>query len=284
MIRTDSMISRTFLTLTMAASLYGCAPFGSAEQIATDNAQSDDIIGGSNVSSNDAISKSTVALIDLQKGSLCTGSLLSNNIILTAAHCVSSNSRTMVAIFDVNAEAILNQAQSLEQLLAHPKVRAVEKAVVSSSWAAQNLADKDTGDIAIMKISKAAPSGYRAASLLSDRMAIRNGSTVTLAGYGITDGQNQTGTAELRQVKVKVADINFSKTEVKVDQTAGRGACHGDSGGPAFVNIKGQNLLWGVTSRGINDPSNDCSRYAAYTNALAYTAMIKAAMTELNKK
>lgn len=258
------------------------------------------IIGGTLVESASPLSKSIVAILDLEKGGLCTGSLLANNVVLSAAHCIATNPQTMILVFDVNAEKILSEAVSLEALLANPKVRRVQRTTVSSRWIAREKdfaarlaanpgkplqlteADvKDTGDISIITFVGSTPTGYVPAKLLQDPTALKKGTTVTLAGYGITNGAPQTGTAELRETKVEISDTEFSQTEIVLDQTKGHGACHGDSGGPAFVNINGTEYLWGITSRGIDDENDDCSKFSAYTNALAYQKSIDSVLAAM---
>ncbi len=63
-------------------------------------------------------------------------------------------------------------------------------------------------------------------------------------------------------------------SEASLDQRRGTGACHGDSGGPAYLALEGGYALWGVTSRGLNDPNDDCSQFAIYTKAMPYANWI----------
>lgn len=267
-----------------AMAISACAPQTQDKfaQISADQTSSG-IIGGTEVSSTDSISKSTVAIFDAYGGQLCSGSLITDNIVLSAAHCVGLAPKYMVIIFDVDAETILNNsAGAFKKLLAHPRVRQVEKVVVSATWKSRQNEATDTGDVSIFKFTGKAPTGYAPAKMLKDVSVLQNGALVTLAGYGITQGQPQSGTAVLRQVQVAIADNKYSSTEIKLDQTQGHGACHGDSGGPAFVQVNGENLLWGITSRGVDDAKNDCSRYSAYTNAVVYSPVIAKAIAQLN--
>jgi hypothetical protein len=134
----------------------------------------------------------------------------------------------------------------------------------------------------LVKFVGGLPAGFKAAKLLTDLTALKYGGDVMLAGYGISDGAAHTGAAILRSVVTQIKTAAFSKTEVLMDQTHGKGACHGDSGGPAYDTINGEQLLFGVTSRGVDDPSNDCTRFSAYTAIPAYAAWVKSTMTALN--
>lgn len=252
------------------------------------------IIGGTLVKADAPISRSIVAIIDIASGNACTGSLIAENVVLSAAHCVGETPKSMIIIFDVNAEEVLNSVASLTDLLRSPKIRRVESALVSSVWTAREKAlqarfdanngqpltlteaeTKNTGDISLMKFSGKMPTGYAPAKFLTDASLLKNGATVTVAGYGFTNGAKRSGTTELREVQVQIHDVNYSQTEITLDQTHGTGACHGDSGGPAYLNVNGQEYLWGITSRGIDDKNDDCSTYSAYTNALAYSETIQ---------
>lgn len=239
------------------------------------------IIGGTEVSPTSRVAQSTVALFDVRGGQLCTGSLIAPNIVLSAAHCIGRRASDMAVIFSADAESLIGQDQFGLSLFKNPKVRGVKKIALAPTWATQQNADKDTGDISLLLLDGDAPAGFVPAKLLASNALLRKGTSVILAGYGITNGREKTGTAVLRQVRVRVADPKFAKTEVLLDQTLGRGACHGDSGGPAFVQSGNQLLLWGITSRGEQDTNDDCSKYAVYTNAVAYNELIKSAITQL---
>jgi secreted trypsin-like serine protease len=116
-----------------------------------------------------------------------------------------------------------------------------------------------------------------------DSRDLVNGADVELAGYGITDGKTRAGAGTLRKVEVKVSNAHFSATEVLFDQRNQAGACHGDSGGPAFLKVEGVSYLFGVTSRGYQDSQNDCAQYSIYTNILAQSSFIQKASQELGQ-
>lgn len=221
------------------------------------------IIGGSVVQAGDKITESIVAVYDASEGQLCTGSLLPNNLVLTAAHCVGAYKEEMYIFFDLS-------------LSAKSERRQVDKLEISPYWATRQRKEKNTGDIAILHFTGTVPAGYKPATFLpaSQKSALKRGTTVVLAGYGITNGVTGEGAGTLKMTSVKVEDPLYSVSEVKLNQTEGTGACHGDSGGPAYVVLNGKYYLWGITSRGVHDENNDCSKYSAYTSALYYKVWI----------
>jgi secreted trypsin-like serine protease len=229
------------------------------------------IIGGIDATGQEDFTKSIVSLYDTNSGALCTASLLSDSILVTAAHCVDgSNKDDLRIIYGVDLEST------------NIAVSKVDDYVISPSWAAHQNDELNTGDIALVHFSTGLAPGYAPATVLGDATALHDGQTITLAGYGLSDGVKQTGSGRLRYVDVSISKANYSASEVLLDQTKGKGACHGDSGGPAYVNVGGKQTLWGITSRGVNDPKNDCSVSSAYTNIVYYSKWIAKTSKILN--
>ena len=72
---------------------------------------------------------------------------------------------------------------------------------------------------------------------------------------------------------------------MKIDNTNGKGACHGDSGGPAYVQDKNGNVfLAGVTSRAdeATDPEGKCIGKTIYTKVQPYLTWISTESDKLN--
>lgn len=247
--------SYLILSLLSTTNLIGCAQKNRA---ATSAPIADGIIGGTTVSAHDPLASHVVALLDVSQGALCTASIIDVDLLVTAAHCVEGGAAALRAVFSTN---INNQGAAVITVLS---------AQQSPGWAQHQNDATNTGDIALVKLAQPIPAGYAPAKLLDDASFLTSGQAVILAGYGITNGTRQTGAGILRQVTTVIADPVFSDTEVLMQQTRGKGACHGDSGGPAYVQVNGERRLLGVTSRGVNDPRNNCTKYSAYTNILSY--------------
>lgn len=254
--------------IVSSLALVGCTPQTmNSAQIDTTG---DGIIGGSEVQTGDRIQESIVAIYDSLGGQLCTGSLLPNNLVLTAAHCIGPVTEAMYIFFDTK---LAQKSYSLQ----------VDKVEVSPYWQYRQEEDFDTGDIALLHFVGKVPAGYKPATFVSNsnKYALKKGAKVILAGYGISNGVTHEGAGILRVTNVKIDDPRFSTSEIKLNQTLGQGACHGDSGGPAYIEINNKYYLWGVTSRGVDDAANDCSKYSAYTNALFYKAWLNKAANKL---
>jgi secreted trypsin-like serine protease len=233
----------------------------------------DYIIGGKLVSADSAIAQSTVALVitsPSKETSLCTGSILSPGLIVTAAHCVAGNPVSIRIVFSnrLSPESLRDSIEAANYL-AHPsydprKLRA------------------DQNDIAVVSFSEKLPRGFAPVPLLPETELLKNQETVVLAGFGINDAETREGSGVLRETEVKIRDASLGKTEVVLDQTEGHGACHGDSGGPAFVRVGKKNYLWGVTSRGYpNSASDNCAHEVVYTRIGAHLDFLKEAEQKL---
>jgi hypothetical protein len=230
------------------------------------------IIGGTDANGKEEFAPTIVSVYNVAKGGLCTASIVSDSLLVTAAHCVDGKPSEIRLIFGTD---IRNEATRV--------VKAIDAYKVSPLWPFRQDEEFNSGDIAMIKFSGGLPAGYRPAQILNDKAALQNGTVVTLAGYGISDGAAHTGGGNLRYTDVKIQNASYSESEVLVAQTEGKGACHGDSGGPAYVRVNGQLMLWGVTNRGVNDPKNDCSVSAAYANILYHTEWLKETSAELMK-
>lgn len=212
--------------------------------------------------------------------SICTGSLISKRVILTAAHCVDSeNLKGVLAIFtnDITAEDAPTKAIPVGRVELHP------------DYDGQN-------DMALVFLRSDAPEGFKLAKLpASDITSELKGKSVTLAGYGVTTplvnkiGMDPDsgelvviplpteGDGVLRQVSgIETLAISPDAKEFMVSGYGGtKGACHGDSGGPAYLAQEdGSFLLVGVTSRGTN-PIGNCDRQAIYGSVAAQMDWIR---------
>jgi len=233
----------------------------------------DFIIGGTTVDASDPVASSTVLVTD--GNFICTGSIIDTDLVVTAAHCVAAPAETLKIVFalDINGGIDKSAVLPITGYLANP------------GWQGENSSGVDQHDIALIRVNGALPAGYHPATMLSSSAssAIKKGDLTELAGYGITNAATQDGAGTLREVSVKVSK-QLGQTEVVLDQRQGKGACHGDSGGPAFAKVGGELQLWGVTNRGYPDNAPDnCKEYAVYTRIEAYADFLSQAAAQLRK-
>jgi secreted trypsin-like serine protease len=143
----------------------------------------------------------------------CSGVMLNNRFVLTAAHCVARGDSFSIS------------GLSVVRVLVHPQYNA-------TNW--QN--GRVTTDFALIEVS-----GGHAKTLPLSGTLPQRGEAVTLYGYGAMV-QGRTPSSTLSAMNLNVTG-NPSRLQVRLKGEGG--ACVGDSGGPVF-NLNNQ--LFGVIS------------------------------------
>ncbi len=262
--------------VTTLLGMAACAPKLQEEAYLNQRTDSS-IVGGEEVSELDPIAASTVYILDREVGSLCTGTLISENLVLTAAHCTNPNPKALVIGFGTQLPKDKTDQMELRLVIAGQTHPDWEKLTESKKY--------NWGDIAVLRFDGPLPDGAQPASLLSNAKSLKNGMRITLAGYGMTDMLKNISSDSLRKVDVVLTEKHYSKTEVLFDQYQGKGACHGDSGGPALAMSKGKPVVVAVTSRAATlEGGKNCLEGSVYSSVPAHLNWIKKAAKELNEE
>ena len=279
------------VSLLALMGLVACSPQSATQSsVNAPGSDSSGIIGGEAVSSSDPIDHSTVQIISLIAqqdpvtgkmgiggAAFCTGTILAKDIVVSAAHCTVYNPQLMFVLFSDQVPKDLNTL--FNSFPGNPLLRQVAGGMTSPQWPKlndQSATAGNWGDISLIKFNGGLPSGYVPAKLINSAQRVNSGDTVTLAGYGYTNGNPVKKATELRKVDVTIKDANYTKTELMINTANGKGSCHGDSGGPAYVTIGGAQYLTGLTSRAdqATDPKGQCIGLTVYTNVQAYLTWI----------
>ena len=170
------------------------------------------------------------------KGMLCTASVVAPTILLTAAHCVDPS-----IAGEGNEYYMLTSHNLTDQANPSPRIK-----VASVHWdrrfSGQNL--QGGHDIAVAILAE--PTTLT--PLKFNRGPLPQLSRARLVGYGLNNGQAQTGAGIKRTAEVPVSSID--EKFVVTGSWFGTTMCSGDSGGPVLANVNGEELIVGVNSFG----------------------------------
>lgn len=280
-----SMRTRNFFIGLLFLLTLSCGSRNSSSQrLQINSDESSGIVGGIEVSASDPFAKHTVLVHYYQKKettsprpreySKCSGVIVGNKSILTAAHCFDSYKEGLKNFVEVY---FTQTGEKLEALAFSGSMINGIDLIIHPYY----IADSDFNnhfDISLVTLSKAVPSGYEPVPLLPADVELKVGDTVYPVGFGKTVNNDTDSNKRLNKSKgLKV--IEDWGTFYLVDQSAGSGACSGDSGGPSFMAAKGRFYLVGITQAiygkvGDGSPS-DCTKKAGSIKVQTFKAWIQ---------
>ena len=246
--------SRLYLLLLLAA---GCGP----EHPLQLGIHGLPIINGS--PDTDPAHQAVVALTFGQY--MCTGTLISPDVILTAAHCVKGYRAADYTVY-FGRDIQTATTRRVSEVKYHPQYN--ENSI--------------TNDIAVLRLSSPPPAGVTPIPYLPASLAMSSADVsrpLEFVGYG-QDEYNQVGRRLTITDTVDWICTNpggctvgqgylASANTICSDQNDG-GTCHGDSGGPAFIERNGTTYVAGVTSYG----DQYCQYFGCSTKVDAFEAFI----------
>jgi Trypsin len=157
----------------------------------------------------------------------CSGVVLAQDLVLTAAHCVTGTGPFKIV---GHVAAVLYQLADVTEVATHPQF----------SW--------PTADLGLLKLSKPLPTGFAPAFL--DNRFVVIGDRLIVVGYGMAV-QGDGKTAGIPRMATFVVIGGSDEMLTLRDATGGPiSICRGDSGAPAFVMRGGVPALAGIVNAG----------------------------------
>ncbi len=155
------------------------------------------------------------------RNDLCTGTALTRDLVLTAAHCVTRPVDYTIKPYQTGVQV------PVRTIVRHPKFD-------YASYAAS----RATADIALLKLAAPLPDIIVPATLAAPRR-VAVGETLTIAGFGVTLAGTARGLGLPRMATLTVTGtpgtLQIRLYDIATrNQRLGLGGCTGDSGGPAF--------------------------------------------------
>merc|ERR1712110_928708 len=246
------------------------------------------IVGGVEAKPNEFPWIASLILImgGFETDSMCGGTLVSAEWIVTAAHCLYKDNDFKTLYKPSEMVWTLGEHDFFETTETKiPTVRVkVEKIIVSPEWDSMTT----IGDIALIKLAKPVDLKKYTPACLAKTGDSFVGKSAWVYGWGQTSFKADFGESKLRKLELKVAsnkecmawsaknnmNWDLKSSQVCAGAGVGKDSCKGDSGGPLTSEVNSRHVLIGDVSNG-----NACKGpYSVYGSIAHYRKWIDSTM------
>ncbi|KAJ2856968.1 hypothetical protein FB639_006046, partial [Coemansia asiatica] len=200
---------------------------------------------------------------------LCGGSLLANNLVVTAAHCMVDTDTN--SVYEPTQVTVCYGSVNVNKM----SCTGARNITVNNQYNPETY----TNDIALIQISPLKDS-FSTVKIYTGELP--EGTELITMGWGKTSDTSSVLPSTLMRTTIKVGDASTCKLADSSYKSAngpeicsvnaltpGRDSCSGDSGSPTVIEINGQDYLAGLTSTGVDLVHPD-EATCATTNGVAF--------------
>lgn len=208
---------------------------------------------------------------------LCGGTIISENWIVTAAHCARNENGSAIPV----SEMFIKAGATNPYKVSEGKKYQISEVIVHENFNNITL----NNDIALLRLELPVDVPNARPIKLVTGADVKEGATDPgviswVTGWGLTDVYPETFPYILQKVQLPIVSReqaltvwrNIPDNVIMAGYRSGsKDACNGDSGGPLVVPVSGEYRLAGITSWG----SEDCDTYSAYTRVSSFENWIR---------
>jgi secreted trypsin-like serine protease len=218
-----------------------------------------------------------LAVLATDNDGLCSGSVISSNVVLTAAHCVHDLDTGQV----LDASSFVVQTGATTLFVQNVGAFSRTSRVVSYPWSSSSR----SGDLALLQLATPTSSPSMPLAGAADSALLTPGTGTVLEGWGVDQPGGTAPSADLRAGGQVVQSASYcsaqavqklgiymstTSTMCASDPNGVYGGCHGDSGGPLVAQRADQSIAQiGITSFGAADCSTSTPSYYTRVDAFA---------------